>query len=308
MELQHLRTFLAVAAAGSVTRAAQQLFLTPPSVSAHIRALEEHVGVALFLRTPGGMRLTSAGAALRASAEQTLAAADEFQHQAAQLRGQPAGRVALGLNATAEFLRVGALFSELRREYPAIELACSMSATNRIVADLRAGSLDLGFVFGELLERDLATVALGMAELVVAVPCDWALAARAEGWAELADLPWIGSKAPCPFQDLLHAIFSKHRLQYRHAAHTCDEDASRPDLVRVGAGLSLLERREAERAAASGELLIWEGETIDCPLSLACLAARAGEPAIRAVRSTIAALWQPSTSAAEHWQVAVARL
>ncbi|WP_432069195.1 LysR family transcriptional regulator [Streptomyces sp. AA1529] len=61
MELRQLRTFEAVVKHGTVTEAAHALDLAPSSVSAHIRALEETMGVALFARTAHGMRTTAAG-------------------------------------------------------------------------------------------------------------------------------------------------------------------------------------------------------------------------------------------------------
>ncbi len=57
MELHHLRTFVAVAEESSVTQAALRLYMTPPTVSGHVKALEDELGVALFERTARGMTL-----------------------------------------------------------------------------------------------------------------------------------------------------------------------------------------------------------------------------------------------------------
>ncbi|WP_315097818.1 LysR family transcriptional regulator [uncultured Cellulomonas sp.] len=61
MDLRLLRSFVAIADVGSITRAAHQVGYTQPAVSQHLAALERHVGEVLFERTPGGMRLTSSG-------------------------------------------------------------------------------------------------------------------------------------------------------------------------------------------------------------------------------------------------------
>jgi DNA-binding transcriptional LysR family regulator len=59
--LYPLHVFRLVARGGSVTRAAQELFISQPAVSAHLKALETALGEPLFERTPRGMQLTAAG-------------------------------------------------------------------------------------------------------------------------------------------------------------------------------------------------------------------------------------------------------
>ena len=72
MDLYQLKTFVAVAREGSITRASELVHLSQPAVSAHIKALEETLRLALFERTPRGMSLTRHGQRLLAKAEQTL--------------------------------------------------------------------------------------------------------------------------------------------------------------------------------------------------------------------------------------------
>jgi DNA-binding transcriptional LysR family regulator len=65
MELYRLRTFLAVADEQNLTRAAERLHISQPSVSTHIKALEEGLGVTLFIRTPKGMILSQEGSLIK---------------------------------------------------------------------------------------------------------------------------------------------------------------------------------------------------------------------------------------------------
>ena len=90
MDILHLRTFRAVARAGSVTGAAASLDYAQSSVTAHIRALELDLGVVLFRRTARGVSLTDAGVRLLAYAEAILGLADEAR-QAVRLPGEPRG-------------------------------------------------------------------------------------------------------------------------------------------------------------------------------------------------------------------------
>src|ERR1041385_1486809 len=99
MELYHLRTFVIVAEEKNVTRAAKRLFMTPPAVSAHIKALEEELNVTLFVRTPQGMQITEKGALLKAKAEQTLRSAQDMVNHATQMQDYLMGRLAFGLRS-----------------------------------------------------------------------------------------------------------------------------------------------------------------------------------------------------------------
>src|SRR5579863_2658480 len=72
MELRHLRYFVAVAAHGSFSRAANELHLTQPALSRQVKSLEDEIGVALFLRGPNAVSLTSAGEAFFEEAKDIL--------------------------------------------------------------------------------------------------------------------------------------------------------------------------------------------------------------------------------------------
>jgi molybdate transport repressor ModE-like protein len=86
MDLHQLATLVAVAREGSITRASQRLHLSQPAVSAHIKALEEALGLALFERVPRGMRLTSDGRRILVQAERTLGAHHELVEEARRLK------------------------------------------------------------------------------------------------------------------------------------------------------------------------------------------------------------------------------
>ncbi|MEV5807268.1 LysR family transcriptional regulator [Streptomyces parvulus] len=93
MDLKQFRYFLAVADEGSVTHAARLLGMTQPALSRAIRALETAVGVALFVRTPQGLRLTDAGKFMRHDARRLVDSADavltrvaRFAHEGRHLR------------------------------------------------------------------------------------------------------------------------------------------------------------------------------------------------------------------------------
>src|SRR6266511_5032150 len=96
MQFEFLETFVEVARYGSVTRAAETLYLSQPSVSGRLRALESELGEPLLIRTPRGVRLTDAGRELLPYAERTVRAFRDGQAALSELREARAGSLALG--------------------------------------------------------------------------------------------------------------------------------------------------------------------------------------------------------------------
>src|SRR3954454_7271844 len=86
IELRLLRYFTAVAEEGHVGHAAARLFISQPALSQQIRALEEQVGVPLFIRHPRGMALTEAGAVLLGEARELLGRSEQLERTVDELR------------------------------------------------------------------------------------------------------------------------------------------------------------------------------------------------------------------------------
>src|SRR5690606_17339909 len=93
MDLTQLRTFVAVAQEGHLTRAAERLHISQPAASAHIRALESFFELQLFTRTNRGLELTVAGQRLAEGAGRVLGSTLELTSLARELRGGKVGRL-----------------------------------------------------------------------------------------------------------------------------------------------------------------------------------------------------------------------
>jgi len=111
MDLTQLRTFVAVAQEGHLTRAAERLHISQPAASAHVRALESYFDVKLFDRTNRGLELTAAGRALAEGAARVLDSSVALETLARELRGGVGGRLDLGVNADPTLTRLGSLVS-----------------------------------------------------------------------------------------------------------------------------------------------------------------------------------------------------
>jgi DNA-binding transcriptional LysR family regulator len=286
MELHQLRIFVTVADTQNLTQGARRLYLTPSAVSAHIKALEDELGVPLFVRTARGMALTDHGTRLKASAEAVLLAARALQQQATTLRPQLLGHLRCGRNAAPSFLRVAAVVQAMHEAHPGIVLDWVASSSGAIIEELRQGTMDAGYIFGPPPTSTLTTHCLGLAEVVIAAPRQWETQLVAATWADLAQLPWISSDGYCPFQTLTDALFQQRGLQYRRIAQTND-DLTKTALIAAGVGVAMLERSEAEQA----ELVIWDTAPMHCALHLAYSTARQDAPAVQALRAAVLQVW-----------------
>lgn len=291
MELHHLRTFVIVAEEKNLTRGAQRLYMTPPTVSAHIKALEDELGVELFVRTPKGMELTDKGKLLKVKAEQTLHAAQELVNHATVLQAQLLGHLRCGLNASPGFLRVAPLVQRMQDACPGIGLEFIASSSGSIIEGLHHGTMDAGYIFGASPSAAITTHYLGQAEVVIAAPRQWAPRLATAGWEDLARLPWVASPGYCPFQTLTDDLFRQRGLQYHRVAQSHD-DVTKAELVAAGIGLAMLERSEAAQAQQAGRLMIWETEPMHCALHFAYGAKRQDDPLLRALQTAVMQVWE----------------
>jgi len=288
MELYHLRTFVIVAEEQNLTRAAKRLYMTPPSVSAQIKALEAELNLQLFARTPKGMVLTEKGLILKQKADHTLQAAQDLVNHATQLQAHLIGHLNVGLNASASFLRVPHLITTMQQQCPGIELTFLTSVSGHIIERLQTGRLDVGYIFGSSPSADIKFEPLDTVNLVIAAPKIWQAKLEQADWQMIADLPWIHTPGYCPFQTITERLFQQHGVMLNQWVKVGDE-ATKVALVSAGVGLALLEEHEAQLAEA---VIIWETEPIPCDISLAYLNKRQTDPLIRAIRQIIQTIWR----------------
>ncbi len=162
-----LRAFVAVAEQGSFSKAAEQLGLSPSSLSQIIRSFEERLGVRLLHRTTRSVALTEAGERLLLRIRPALAELDAALADVGHFRENPAGIVRFRCLRHAFRRHVAPILAEFHRAYPDIKLDILIDDT---ITDLVAGGFDVGFTLGEVIEKDMVGVRLGgdMRQIAVA--------------------------------------------------------------------------------------------------------------------------------------------
>jgi DNA-binding transcriptional LysR family regulator len=290
MELYQLKTFVMVAAEGHLTRAAERLHTSQPAVSAHIKALEEELGVALFKRTPKGMLLTREGEVLREQAVRALSTIDEIHYQANVLKDEVVGTVRLGLHIDPRFLRIDEFLSCMQKKYRKVDFHLLQQWSWEQPMNLKRGKLDAGFIYGTPNHSDITIIPLRKFNIVVAGPAQWADKLTQAGWEEMAEMPWVWTPPECSFCKIAIKAFEKRHLK-PFKVTIADQEPVVNLLVTSGVGLAFMIEEEALEAKAQGKVAIWD-EIIDTVnLSFIFQKNREKDPLVRAVVESIKKVW-----------------
>lgn len=278
MDLYQLRTLVAVARERSITRAAELLHLSQPAVSAHIKAIEDTLGLTLFDRTSRGMILTRDGERLLPRAEQTLAAHRALMDEAARTRGRLAGQLRLGAGSNSNNEAVGRLLTVLSERCPDVEVALKHGTSLEVLQGLRNGTLDAGFYNepGEP-DPDLTTVEVSRFAIHVVAPPGLVAARDPLNWPALAELPWIYPTTSACCGRAAEELFRVHQFRPRRILSVDREDVTRT-LITSRVGVGLLHTDTAHAAQRRGELELLFVAPTPVRVLFAHLSSRAADP------------------------------
>jgi DNA-binding transcriptional LysR family regulator len=203
VEIRHLVTFQKVATLLSFTRAAEELSYAQSSVTTQIRALETSLGVELFDRLGGRIRLTPAGEKLLEYAEQILALTEAARADVAGGDG-PSGNLVVGTMESITSYRMPPLLEFFHHRFPKVQLSLRPSLCAETCHALRQGTFDIGFLMEqETRHQGLETVVLAEEPLVLVAAPGHALAGRENlSLDDLRAASILATEAGCAYRDL----------------------------------------------------------------------------------------------------------
>ena len=249
MDLRRLEIFVRVAEFGSFSRAAEALFLTQPTVSEHVRALEDELGVQLLDRLGRGAAPTPAGQLLLGYARKLLALAGEAQQAVDQFQGRVSGELIVGGSSIPGEYVLPSLIGAFRAKHPEIAVTLLIGDSRSVQEWVESGRVELGVVGVRPTGRSLDSRQLMADELVVVVA---------------PDHPWVG-RGNISVEDIRHEPLilrergsgSRDTLERALATVGLDFGAFRivgemgstqaiKQAIRAGFGVSLISRRAVE--------------------------------------------------------------
>lgn len=170
MDFRQLEAFVQVVRQGSFSRAAEQLFLTQPTVSSHIKALERELGTQLIIRTTKDALPSEAGVVLYDYAVSMLSTRDSAVEACRSRAGQCGGTVSLAASTVPYRYVLPAAMAAFRTENPEIRFDLIGSDSAGVVSEVLKGRVELGLCGTETEHPQLAYEAILQDELVVVTP------------------------------------------------------------------------------------------------------------------------------------------
>jgi len=228
METRLLEQFVAVAAEGNVTRAAERLWAAQSTVSAGIASLERTLGARLFDRTGRGLVLTATGEDVLPHARAVLDGLDRMRDLAVVDDADLRGRVRLGIFTSMDVVDLTGVLRQFRQRHPlvTVELMTSQSGTTGLVQDLVAGRLDLAYCGLPAVPSGIHVEPLREMPFRVFVAPDHPLAGRRSvSLAELADEPFVDTAHGFGNRLILDAALDRAGIRRRVVAEMNDMPA-----------------------------------------------------------------------------------
>jgi LysR family transcriptional regulator, cyn operon transcriptional activator len=238
MDLHRLRTFVAIADAGGVARAADRLNLSQPSASRQLQVLEAELGVLLFDRVGRNVRLTSEGEDLLRRSRRLIADADSLRERARALKSGGVGMITIGATPPMIEVVLAQFLPTYQRCHPGVEVRVVEDGGVGLIRRLERGEVQLAYVpAGD--DRFTGSL-LYPVHVIAVVPENHALARRrAVEIAEVASLPLLllrrGFGSREWFDAACHAAGIRPNILLESSAHNAIVE-----LARAGYGVGIL--------------------------------------------------------------------
>ncbi|MBD2868038.1 LysR family transcriptional regulator [Paenibacillus arenilitoris] len=253
--MEWYRVFYWTAKTGSLSRAAEHLFITQPAVTHTVKQLEAKLGGQLFFRTAKGVKLTAEGEVLYRYIEQAYGLIESGERMLAEMHQLQSGEIGIGASDTLCSHYLMPYLERFRADFPGVRVRVTNRTTPETIALLKEGKLDLGIVH-------LPAAGPGI-EFRESAPLEDCLVAGG-GYARLADRPLpLSELGDYPLLLLEQGVSTRRFLDDYAASHgvklSPELELGSVDLLarfaRGGFGLAFVVRAAVEDALASGELV-----------------------------------------------------
>jgi DNA-binding transcriptional LysR family regulator len=255
IQLVQVEGFLEVARRGSVSRAAEALFITQPTLTARLQGLERELGTPLFLRTPHGMRLTDAGRAWIPFAERALRALVDGRDALEQVMSATAGHLMIAAAPAISTYVLPELLERFVAAHPRVEVSVRTGHSENVVELVLHDEVQIGL--GRAIHHpDLELRPFHTEDLVLVCAPDHPFTRRSSvAMAEVAGQKPIMFDRTSSYYEITQATFLSRGVSLRGLMELDSIEAVKK-MVERGLGIALLPGSAVAREATGGTLCV----------------------------------------------------
>lgn len=247
--------FLVVAKLGSMSRAAEEMFLTQPSLTARIAALEKEIGAQLFVRTKQGMRLTEAGREFMPYAERCVGSIESGKQRLNEIQEGTEGHLKLGALPRVSTYTLPTLLEEFARTHPRVRVSIATGHSKDVLDMVITEEVQLG-IARAMTHPDVENIPLYEEKLVLAVNPQHRFAERGSvTLSELRDEQLILFDRASGNYELTKSLFRNTGIPEPRIMELDNIEAAKR-MVEHHLGIAFLPRQATQRAVAAGRLCL----------------------------------------------------
>ncbi len=257
IEFRHLETFCRVAELKSFSKAADDLFLTQPTVSGHIISLEQSLSLRLFDRASREVRLTKSGQVFLEYASKILSLRKEMLNALSEFSQGIRGELALGSSTIPGEYLLPKLIGDFKKNHPSFVISLRIADTKEVIQYVLQDQVEFGVIGAKLNHPSLHYEKYAEDEIIVMAPSEHPLARKKRvGLDELLKEPWIvreeGSGTRIAVE---RALRRKGRtLKQFNVVMEMGSTSSVKEGVKANLGLAFISGRATEGEVGQGSL------------------------------------------------------
>jgi DNA-binding transcriptional LysR family regulator len=254
VQLAQLEAFVAVARAGTISAAADELFVGQPAVTARIQGLERALGAALFIRGRGGSRLTEAGNALLPHANRALVAVSSGRRAVGDVVSGSGGRLLIGAAPAVSTYVLPAVLHRFQQEHPRVQLTVRSGHSEEVLAMVLREEVEVGLM-RPIQHAELITSPLYEDQLVLVVHRGHPFASPGEiRMDQMATEHLILFDRTSSYHELTSSIFRQAGIDPRGYIEVDNIDAAKR-MVEQRLGIALLPLTSVQADIGTGRLV-----------------------------------------------------
>lgn len=247
LQYEELITFVTLAELKNFTRTAEKLLMSQPSVSLHIKNLENEFQTKLFHRSPKFLQITPSGELLLERAIQMIKIYENTKKDILELNNSIRGELKIGASFTIGEYILPYLLCDLQEDYPELELEVIIGNTEEIVQLVRTFQVDIGLIEGQTNEKELMVYPFLQDELFVVASNNHPLSCKKEvSISELQNQSWILRENGSGTGDYLKHVISSNGLKVKSLLKISSNQGIKESVIN-GMGLSLLSQSVIQR-------------------------------------------------------------